>query len=195
MIMDSWFYVLTINKQVSLVTAISSYPLSIRNGTAWQQIKSEHVGMANFHKQTLQNFHFWQLHSFHLCAVWTITNDRSCRNPNNDLHFWRKVVSEPVAEYKVKIKPQWTILQVHQGSLCRVLLEPLVNKFIWRNFVNCKMGNASRSVISIYVYFKLSTAIASVPSPQLTIVGCEDNIFLANVVISSTVISSIHRRK
>jgi len=43
--MDSWFYVLTINKQVSLVTAISSYPLSIRNGTAWQQIKCEQQNM------------------------------------------------------------------------------------------------------------------------------------------------------
>jgi hypothetical protein len=91
-----------------------------------------------------------------------------------------------------KQKLQWTILQDHQGSLCTVLPEPLANKFVWRNFVNCKMGKASRSVISIYVYFKLSTAIRSIPSPQLTIVGCEDNIFLTSVVISSTVISSIH---
>ena len=158
MIMDSWFYVLTINKQVSLVTAISSYPLSIRNGTAWQQIKCEQQNMDEGLISANKLFKIFISVNFthFICAVWTITNECSCWNPNyNDLHFWKKVVSEPVAEYKVKIKPQWTILQVHQGSLCRVLLEPLVNKFIWRNFVNCKMCKASRSVISIYVYFKL----------------------------------------
>jgi len=86
-----------------------------------QMWTTEHGWRANFCKQTLQNFHFCQLHSFHLCCLnnykWNVAAEilttMICTSERKQfLSQW------PSRSSKQKL--QWTILQVHQGSLCRV---------------------------------------------------------------------------
>ena len=82
--------------------------------------------------------------------------------------------------------------------------EPLANKFIRRNFINCTGSKAKefRLIHKLHIKccayqqcLKPRVELRSIPSPQLAIVGWEDNNFLAKAVMSSRVNSSIQSRK
>lgn len=122
----------------------------IRNHTARQQITRGHEkGLISANE--LYKFPFLPTTSFHLVLFGQLQLNVAAKILTTMIctSWVLKEISEPGVQYNIKSKNSTRAFFKSIRDHCvGALLEPLANKFVGRNFVNCKMGKGSRSVIT-----------------------------------------------